>query len=331
MVVSRIGDYIGKTVRLDLATTEGTRARYARVWVEVDLSQPLLGKYIIDDRVFRIEYESLENLCYSCRKYGHKLDECPLTREEALLTPPGTEPSKPSLEEELAEPTGDWMTVSRRHRRKAGKANQNPIQDTNSGSRFSILRRQDLDPTNQPSKQDAKAATKPSKPLTRRKDDSSASGAPSPESMAKTLSEVLGKGVQMTPVESESRTPLKDVTNKKVGKAGTKKQANSSPPLQQNVEAGVAPIGDSELVYVPVMYENPVFNSNSAALKEVKKKVSRGKVVTTKPGIASTSSAQRSLPNWRETPSKPNHKFGPRIEPLAGDSSTSGRPPDQKH
>ncbi|CAN1820518.1 hypothetical protein LINPERHAP1_LOCUS29131, partial [Linum perenne] len=65
--VERIGNHIGKTIRLDLATEEG-----ARVCVEVDLSRPLLGKYIIEDRVFYVEYESLDNICFSCGMYGHK-------------------------------------------------------------------------------------------------------------------------------------------------------------------------------------------------------------------------------------------------------------------
>ncbi|CAN1176030.1 hypothetical protein LINPERHAP2_LOCUS32295 [Linum perenne] len=66
LAVERIGNHIGRTVRLDLATAEGARARYARVCVEIDLSKPLLGKYIIDDQVFLVEYESLDNICYSC-------------------------------------------------------------------------------------------------------------------------------------------------------------------------------------------------------------------------------------------------------------------------
>ncbi|CAN1179260.1 hypothetical protein LINPERHAP1_LOCUS37816, partial [Linum perenne] len=52
LAVERIGNHIGRTVRMDLVTKEGARARYARVCVEVDLTKPLLGKYVIDNRVF---------------------------------------------------------------------------------------------------------------------------------------------------------------------------------------------------------------------------------------------------------------------------------------
>ncbi|CAN1189107.1 hypothetical protein LINPERHAP2_LOCUS39707 [Linum perenne] len=74
LAVNRIGNYIRKTVRMDLATAEGALARYARNRVEVDLTKPLLGKYIIEHRELLIEYESLSNICFSCGLYGHKED-----------------------------------------------------------------------------------------------------------------------------------------------------------------------------------------------------------------------------------------------------------------
>ncbi|CAN1732203.1 hypothetical protein LINPERHAP1_LOCUS1527 [Linum perenne] len=58
VAVTRIGNCIGRTVRLDLETSEGARGRYARVCVEVDISKPLLGKYMIDNPTFFVEYES---------------------------------------------------------------------------------------------------------------------------------------------------------------------------------------------------------------------------------------------------------------------------------
>ncbi|CAN1774992.1 hypothetical protein LINPERHAP1_LOCUS13172, partial [Linum perenne] len=54
---------IGNTIRMDLVTSKDARG-YVRVCVEVDLTKPLLGKYIIDDREFHIKYESLENIFF---------------------------------------------------------------------------------------------------------------------------------------------------------------------------------------------------------------------------------------------------------------------------
>ncbi|CAN1787565.1 hypothetical protein LINPERHAP1_LOCUS17702 [Linum perenne] len=63
MAVHRIGNYIGRTVQLDLATLDRSRCQYTCVCVEVDLTKPLLGKYMLEDRVLKIKYESLENVC----------------------------------------------------------------------------------------------------------------------------------------------------------------------------------------------------------------------------------------------------------------------------
>ncbi|CAN1148245.1 hypothetical protein LINPERPRIM_LOCUS37974 [Linum perenne] len=49
VALSRTGNFIGRTVRLDLATKEGPRCKYARVCVEIDLTKPLLSKYMIED------------------------------------------------------------------------------------------------------------------------------------------------------------------------------------------------------------------------------------------------------------------------------------------
>ncbi|CAN1164602.1 hypothetical protein LINPERHAP2_LOCUS25661 [Linum perenne] len=65
IAVTRIGNCIGRTVKLDLATSEGARAHYAQVCVGVDLSKPLLGKYLLEDKTYYVEYESLENICFS--------------------------------------------------------------------------------------------------------------------------------------------------------------------------------------------------------------------------------------------------------------------------
>ncbi|CAN1241695.1 hypothetical protein LINPERPRIM_LOCUS5067 [Linum perenne] len=140
LAVTRIGNVIGRTVRLDLATTEGARARYARVCVEVDLSKPLLGKYVLDDRTFLIEYESLENICFSCGIYGHKLDSCPLNAKpsstEEVKTTGNAAPTAPQTSEPAA---GQWMTVSRRSKGKNHRSPQVNSSKEDTSSRFSAL------------------------------------------------------------------------------------------------------------------------------------------------------------------------------------------------
>ncbi|CAN1762612.1 hypothetical protein LINPERHAP1_LOCUS8451 [Linum perenne] len=111
LAVTRIGNHIGRTVRLDLATAEGARARYARVCVEVDLTKPLLGKYMIEDMTFYVEYESLDYICFGCGIYSHRIDGClsalPKAPEEELAT----EDIIPHTNGETGRDTGEWMTV----------------------------------------------------------------------------------------------------------------------------------------------------------------------------------------------------------------------------
>ncbi|CAN1128761.1 hypothetical protein LINPERPRIM_LOCUS22323 [Linum perenne] len=122
---------------MDLATAQGARARYARLCVKVDLSKPLLGEYMVEDRVFYVEYESLDNICFSCGMYGHKLDSCPLThpveKADADVTVQ-VDSSQPAAEGD----SGSWMTVKRRQ--KSGpKATGVTKKNSAPGSKFSIL------------------------------------------------------------------------------------------------------------------------------------------------------------------------------------------------
>ncbi|CAN1187055.1 hypothetical protein LINPERHAP2_LOCUS38500 [Linum perenne] len=139
VAVELIGNHIGKTIRLDLATAEGARARYARVCVEIDLSKPLLGKYSIEDTVYYVEYEPLDNICYSCGLYRHKEEGCLPTKDK--------EPSIPVREEipatdssQVEGDSGSWMIVRRRQWKNQGKKSVEPPKDVTSGSRFDILK-----------------------------------------------------------------------------------------------------------------------------------------------------------------------------------------------
>ncbi|CAN1181686.1 hypothetical protein LINPERHAP2_LOCUS35546 [Linum perenne] len=71
-ILKRIGDRIGKIVRIDHTTLEASRGNFARICVEVDLSKPLLSKYHLRRRVRRIEYEGLHTICFACGCYEHE-------------------------------------------------------------------------------------------------------------------------------------------------------------------------------------------------------------------------------------------------------------------
>ncbi|XP_061340122.1 uncharacterized protein LOC133286691 [Gastrolobium bilobum] len=76
-LVKSIGNWLGKFVKVDVATTSLARGRFARMCVELDLNQPLQVEYKVEDRVKRIEYEGLHLICYTCGMYGHRQENCP--------------------------------------------------------------------------------------------------------------------------------------------------------------------------------------------------------------------------------------------------------------
>ncbi|CAN1147218.1 hypothetical protein LINPERHAP2_LOCUS15743, partial [Linum perenne] len=139
LAVTHIGNYIGKTVRLDLATSQGARACSAHVCVEVDLSKPLLGKYMIDDRTFCVEYESLEDICYTCGYYGNKLDTCLTNKPQAEANVEESTASQTTVTQEEEDDTGQWMTISRRQKRKPNKGAQSTKEPISYGSTFNVL------------------------------------------------------------------------------------------------------------------------------------------------------------------------------------------------
>ncbi|CAN1121473.1 hypothetical protein LINPERHAP2_LOCUS809, partial [Linum perenne] len=124
-ILKRIGDRIVKTVRVDHTTLESSRGNFARLYVEVDLSKPLLLKYRLRRRVRRIEYEGLDTIYFQCGWYGHEEASCPEKEVTEVIEPAVTSFSNPmfngdGLGEDRPEVEGDfgpWMMVKRQPRR----------------------------------------------------------------------------------------------------------------------------------------------------------------------------------------------------------------------
>lgn len=127
---------VGKTMKVDvhtikenhrggeLNTTE--RGRFARISVEINLEKKLILRLKIRNRTYRIEYEGLNLICFTCGKYGHHRDTCNLqiqsTSNQNLVeeatnnemnnaTDSINEPGNQSCENE--ETFGSWMIVKR--------------------------------------------------------------------------------------------------------------------------------------------------------------------------------------------------------------------------
>ncbi|CAN1120715.1 hypothetical protein LINPERHAP2_LOCUS371 [Linum perenne] len=96
---------------------------------------------MIEDRILNVEYESLENICFSCGHYGHKMDTCPstLSAKDPTESDKQTDGSSAPSQKEDEGDLWVWKTVQRRQKGKKTTA----VPTTNVkklwGSRFQIL------------------------------------------------------------------------------------------------------------------------------------------------------------------------------------------------
>lgn len=70
-IMSTIRNTIGRIMKVDKNALQVERRKYARICVEVDLTNPFLAMFSIKGRMYKIEYERLHLLCLSCGRFGH--------------------------------------------------------------------------------------------------------------------------------------------------------------------------------------------------------------------------------------------------------------------
>ncbi|CAI0411260.1 unnamed protein product [Linum tenue] len=115
VAVMKIGSRIGKPIRVDQATSTGSRSDYARVCVQVDITRPLLSQFTIKGKKYFIQYEGLEKICLKCGTYSER-NRC------ACQCPPETSEPEVMVEEEAQVSEvpealyGEWMIAKRRSR-----------------------------------------------------------------------------------------------------------------------------------------------------------------------------------------------------------------------
>ncbi|CAN1177378.1 hypothetical protein LINPERHAP2_LOCUS33069 [Linum perenne] len=157
-ILKIIGDRIGRTVRIDHTTLEGSRGNFPRICVEVDLSKPLRSKYRMKRRVQRNEYEGLHTICFNCGCYGHKDETCKQAPEaEVFANPVFQEVNDTEIRPEVEQDFGPWMQVKKNsHKPKpvaktaeapkgsatveAPTGSMSPEKNNENGNRFSALK-----------------------------------------------------------------------------------------------------------------------------------------------------------------------------------------------
>lgn len=75
-VLMALAAAVGRPIRVDVRTAEVSRGRFARVYVEIDLDQPVVGRVWFRNHWFKVEYEGLHLLCKKCGCFGHVSRDC---------------------------------------------------------------------------------------------------------------------------------------------------------------------------------------------------------------------------------------------------------------
>jgi hypothetical protein len=112
-MLRRIGNQLGKLLKIDARTVDSERGRYARLCVQIDLDQPLTPKVRIDDILWCVQYEGVSTICFECGYVGHKLAVCPtITAALKHLEKPIVTVAPPSTDIVENSKYGEWMLVS---------------------------------------------------------------------------------------------------------------------------------------------------------------------------------------------------------------------------
>ncbi|CAN1126325.1 hypothetical protein LINPERHAP2_LOCUS3368 [Linum perenne] len=64
---------------MEYNTQSAVRGKFARIAIEIDLSEPVATGVELDDSWQRIEYENLLELCFGCGKVDHRVEACLMT------------------------------------------------------------------------------------------------------------------------------------------------------------------------------------------------------------------------------------------------------------
>ncbi|CAN1777319.1 hypothetical protein LINPERHAP1_LOCUS14016 [Linum perenne] len=217
---------------------------------------------MIENRVFYIEYESLENICMTCGFYRHRSATCnptptpePISDTEKATTSP--------IASEAEGDASEWMVVQPKSQGRAKKEGQGPPKSVPSGSNAGA----------KSAVADSSTFTEKPKATTQQK-----SSDPATVQLAAQLADVLSKAACMQNdkvVEPSPRQPLVDVSNTT--------PTSRKPELDKSTRV-IGAENTPELVNVPVVYDNPTFQGvgQSSIRTKVKKQVpKRDKAPTT--------------------------------------------------
>ncbi|KAK9290190.1 hypothetical protein L1049_008356 [Liquidambar formosana] len=142
-ILQQIGILLGQPIRIDTATSTMARGRYARICVQIDITQPLVHHILIGSFRQTVTYENLPSFCFSCGRVGHVKDHCPQSTSTVTSTTQDssvdvTSEQSPHPPVVTTDTYGPWMLVTRRRSKNrpnpTGQPSKNstPVQGSSS-------------------------------------------------------------------------------------------------------------------------------------------------------------------------------------------------------
>ncbi|XP_075099533.1 uncharacterized protein LOC142176302 [Nicotiana tabacum] len=83
-ILAKIGNAIGRLLKIDTCTSTTLRGRYARICVEIPLEIPVQSFLFVGDLKQDILYEEEDFLCKNCGRFGHTLRQCTYIKMQSL-------------------------------------------------------------------------------------------------------------------------------------------------------------------------------------------------------------------------------------------------------
>lgn len=111
-VLKKIGSSIGPVLRIDSHTASNARGRYARLYVQVNLDNPLITTILIGKYKQWVMYEGIHAPCFACGRLGHKKESCQYVGKGPPQPPTSTPTNTHQNETDLATKTPNMATIS---------------------------------------------------------------------------------------------------------------------------------------------------------------------------------------------------------------------------
>lgn len=67
---------------IDKTTAQAERGEFTWLSVEIYLTKPLLSNFSLRGKIWKIQYERLQMICFNCGCWGNNSKECPTIADE---------------------------------------------------------------------------------------------------------------------------------------------------------------------------------------------------------------------------------------------------------